>query len=128
MAMEELIEAAKHERWKFVDSHAPQAAKNDANVVWAYTCGLKDSDGNVRDLAATLLVKARLSKQELQGAIPVLRRVMSKDSNPYARYRAAFALAEHGNKSQSVINVLREATNDKDVADEARKYLQKLSI
>ena len=93
MAMEDLIAAAKKEKWKVVDRNLPEAAQKDANVVWAYRDGLKDPNGNVRDLAATLLAKAKLSVREMQEARPILRSVMMSDSNPYARYRSAFALA-----------------------------------
>ncbi|MBU4086642.1 MAG: HEAT repeat domain-containing protein [Nanoarchaeota archaeon] len=124
--MEDLIDAAKRENWKVVDRKLPEAAMKDANVVWAYTRGLKDSDGNVRDLAASLLAKANLSTREMQEAKPILRSVMMSDSNPYARYRSAFALAEHGDCSSSVVEVLREAAKDKDVSKIAKGYLKRI--
>lgn len=127
MAMEDLIEAAKKEKWELVDEKILVAAQKDANVVWAYTRGLKDSDGNVRDLAASLLAKARLSQREMQEAKPVLMQVMRSDSNPYARYRSAFALAEHGCATRPVVDVLREAEKDKYVGKIAKQYLAKLA-
>ena len=57
-----------------------------------------------------------------------LLQVMEHDSHPYARYRAAFALAEHGVGSykKEVLRVLEEAAEDKEVSKIAGKYLRKL--
>ena len=54
---------------------------------------------------------------------------MEKDSNPYARYRAAFALAEHGVGiyKKQVLRVLGEASQDKDIAETAKEYLERLN-
>ncbi len=129
MTMEELIGAAKREEWDFVDEQIPAAVRFEVNVVWAYRNGLNNSDGNVRDLAASMLVKAKLSPTGMREAKPALLRVMKSDSNPYARYRSAFALAEHGYATKPVLAVLSEAEKDKDkdVRGEARKYLRKLA-
>jgi HEAT repeat protein len=53
---------------------------------------------------------------------------MDNDTNPYVRYRAAFALAEHGIEKYKdrVLEVLKEAADDKDIGSIAREYLKKL--
>jgi len=123
--IDDLILAAKREEWDVVDRNIPNIC-NDPTVQERAIQLLKDSDGNVRDLGASILGKSHLSSQILSKAKPILKKVMGGDENPYARYRAAFALAEHGGYNAQVMRVLQEASEDKDIGDIARKYLDRL--
>ena len=127
MSMEDLIEAARKENWEYVDTRISKVC-NDTKVQERALQLLKDSDGNVRDLAASILGKACIDSGKFLKIRPVLGEVMEKDSNPYARYRAAFALAQHGpgTYKSEVIKTLKQASKDKDVSEIARGYLERL--
>jgi HEAT repeat protein len=123
--IDDLIQAAKKEEWDVVDKDIPNLCK-DPSVQERAIELLKDTDGNVRDLGASILGKPKINSKIFLRAKPILRDVMTGDENQYARYRAAFALAEHGGYKAQVMRVLQEASEDKDVGDIARKYLEKL--
>ncbi len=127
MNMQDLIGAAKREEWKFVDAHLSEICNSPSNIEWALGPGLDDSDGNVRDLAASLLEKADLQPSAFEQMQLRLHNVMMHDSHPYARYRSAFALAAHGPGPyrEDVIRVLGEARTDPDVSKLAEGYLTK---
>lgn len=120
-SLEDLIDAARAERWDFVDENIAGVA-GDANVVaWASGGGLEDADGNVRDLAASILEK---SSAELSGPIKdKLRELMGNDENQYVQFRSAFALYVRGERSPDVIAKLDEAGRDPATADIAKGYL-----
>jgi HEAT repeat protein len=125
--IEDLIEAARKEEWKTVDKEIPKVCDQDPIQVRALEL-LRDSDGNVRDLGASIFEKAsRIGLGRLSRAIPVLKEIMIGDSNPYARYRSAFALAKHAPEryKQETIATLEEAKDDKDVGKIAREYLKR---
>jgi len=124
MGMEDIIQAAREENWELVDARIPEVC-NDAAIQKQALQLLNDSNGNVRDLAASIFEKA---SKIPRGSKPILANVMAKDSNPYARYRAAFALAGHnaGTYKPEVIKVLKEARTDETVGEMAEKYLQRL--
>ena len=123
-----LISAAKRENWGFVDHsidgivHVPEYYK------WAYSEGLKDPDGDVRDLAVSIIEKSDIPEQEFGLMRDSLYGLMLKDSNRYVRFRAAFALANHGTKRYEgeVVGKLNEALGDKDVRDIAQNYLGRM--
>lgn len=125
--MEDIIEAAKSENWKLVDQRITEVC-NNIEVQKRAIKLLNDSDGNVRDLGASILGKANIPLKRFSNIRPILKRIMDKDSNQYARYRAAFALAEHGagDYKNDVLGVLNEASQDKDVGEIAKTYLKKL--
>lgn len=125
--MEDMIEAAKAENWKYIDQIIPKIC-DDPEVQKRFIKLLRDSDGNVRDLGASIIVKAKISPRQFSNIKPVLKDVMDKDSNPYARYRAAFAFVEHGMGSyeDEVLRVLNEASKDKEVSETAENYLKRL--
>lgn len=119
--LEELINAARSEQWDFVDEHI-SAVANEADVLtWALGVGLEDADGNVRDLAASILEKSSTALPE--ALHDKLLQLMEKDSNPYAQFRSAFALYVRGERSPEVVAKMKEATNDPATADIAKGYL-----
>ena len=125
--MEDVIAAAKDENWKYVDERINDIC-NDIKVQKRALQLLQDSDGNLRDLGASILGKAQIDHERFDAMRPFLSEVMMKDKNPYARYRSAFALAEHGagRYKSNVLKVLKEAAKDKDVGEIAREYLERL--
>lgn len=122
MKIDEMIAAAREERWEAIDSAIPRVCNRPDYTRWAYETGLNDTDDNVRDLAASILEKARFGS-EFKRMRPKLFRLMRSDPHKYARYRCAFALAAHRVHTAAVKNVLTEATQDKAVADIAQRYL-----
>jgi hypothetical protein len=124
MVLNRLIQAAKEEDWDFVDKELPEFAKDPANIEWAYGVGLADSNGNVRDLGASILEIAKISPDRFGGMRDRITQHMKGDDNPYVRYRCAFALAAHGQANDQVRAVLMEATKDDDVAAIAKDYLK----
>lgn len=125
--IDDLILAAKHEDWEVVDENIPNICE-DITVQKKAIELLSDSDGNVRDLGASILGKPQIDPKIFLRAKPILKKVMWGDENLYARYRAAFALAEHGvgRYRTKVMQVLQQASEDKDVGNIARKYLDRL--
>jgi len=125
--IDDLIKAAKEEDWEIVDKNILNICSDPVVQEKAIKL-LTNSDRNVRDLGASILGKFPLSTKIFSRAKPILRKVMVNDENPYARYRAAFALAEHGvgEYKMEIIGALIEASQDKDVGDIAKKYLARL--
>ncbi len=125
-----LLEAAKREEWGYVDSRIEEDAKNPEYVKWAYQNGLQDKDGNVRDLAVSILERAECFPRTNSGSIiERLYELMTTDDNRYVRFRSAFALANHdpGEHRDDVLRTLREAEKDKDVSGIAKGYLAKFN-
>jgi hypothetical protein len=128
MSMEDIISAAREEDWNFVDKKIPEVCNSHQNQEWAHQL-LKDSDGHVVDLGASILEKANnIDPKRFSRMRARLKNVMVNNSDIYARYRSAFALAAHdpGRYKEEVIKVLKEATKDKDVSEIAKEYLGRL--
>jgi hypothetical protein len=139
--LENLVAAAKAENWDDVDQvYIPMlAASDDADLIicdWIVSRGLTDRNPHVRDAAASLFTSYHLKANKVPQSLVKkahdrLLFVMQTDRNPYARYRAAFALDEHklceGNNEEIflLLHTLREASHDKDVGDMARERLKK---
>lgn len=125
--LESLITAAKAENRDFVDKTIPEVAQN-ADVRDRAIELLSDPEGDVRDLAASILTKAHLTRKVMTKLGPRLASMMVNDSHEFARYRAAFALAEHDPKSYAhvLIPILEAAVRVKDVSSIASEYLQKV--
>ncbi len=120
--LEGLIGAAQSEDWDRVDVVLPELVDNPETVSWA-TQALDDKDGNLRDLAASIFERSQIDLQpEVQGR---LRLMISVDENPYAQFRAAFALFSRGDRSPEVMAKMNEAMKDPDVKEIAERYLSK---
>jgi hypothetical protein len=124
LKLDDLINAAKKEDWGLVDKTIPEICNKKTYVEWAYKKGLKHTDDNVRDLAASILEKTRTLNPEMKTR---LYYVMKDDSNFYAKFRAACALAAHAPEyhAMEVKNVLKKAEEDKGIKDIAKGYLKK---
>jgi HEAT repeat protein len=121
---DDLRAAAKEENWELVDSHIPNFCDDNDTFNWARKSGIKSEDGNERDLAVSLLEKTGrdLEEEDSSG----LLQMIDTDQNPYVRFRSAFALFAHGNRSEKVISKIKEAAQDEDVKEIAEGYLSQL--
>ena len=129
--LKNLIKAADIENWDYVDANKTKAVRNPEIVNWAYQTGVSSENENRRDLAVSLLEKAKIPKDELNEVKKVLGNILTKDSSFYVRFRAACALVVHSANEyrDDVIKTLREAAKDKDsdVKEIAKGYLEKFS-
>lgn len=125
MNMEDLINAARKEDWKFVDEKIPEVC-NDVKVQNKALKLLVDKEENVRDLGASILEKARIDSARFSRMRAPLVRVMRNDNNIYVKYRAAFVLASHGpgEYTQEVLELIKQALEDKEVSEFAKNYLR----
>lgn len=126
MTMEDIIKAAIEEDWESVDERIPRVC-NDSDIQDRAVNLLDSENPNLRDLGASILAKAKIDSDRFL----IIRRKLGpilKDEHAYARYRAAFALAEHGAGAyeRETLKVLREASHNEDVGEIARKYLERL--
>lgn len=123
--MEDLINAARKEDWRFVDEKIPEVCNNIKVQNMALRL-LVDKDENVRDLGASILEKARIDSARFSRMRAPLARVMKNDNNLHAKYRAAFALANHGPGEyiQEVLELIKQASEDKEVSEFAKNYLR----
>jgi len=124
MMIDALIEAAKEGNWKEVDEGILKVRNNKLAVDWAFRKGLNDGNGNVRDLAASILEKTSSS---LTGEMKKkLYSHMKTDNNPYVNFRSAFAIAAHDSSfhKEEVKDVLEKAKKDPDVSQFAEFYLK----
>ena len=127
MNMEDLINAARKENWEFVDEKIPKVC-NDVKVQDKALKLLADKNENIRDLGASILEKARIDSDRFSRMRSPLVRIMRNDDHIYVKYRAAFALANHGpgEYMQEVLELIKQASKDKAVSEFAKNYLRKL--
>lgn len=121
-----LVEAAQNEDWDNVDIHVPQFCNDPASVDWALKAGIIDDDGNVRDLAVSLIEKSDCQLENQN--IDELKRRLNQDENPYVQFRAAFALFTHGDRSPEIIEKIRKALEDDAVKEIAKEYLSQINL
>ena len=129
----DLKKAAIAGDWETVDSmlankDTVETILKPATVAWALGGGLRDTDDNVRDLAATILGKVeRKDFGDLPpDAVLAMEDQMTNDSSSYVRYRLAFALANRipkDKRSVQLVATLEDAARDPDVEEIAKKYL-----
>lgn len=121
--LDKLLAAARQEDWDLIDQELPRTAQDSSFDQYAKEL-LNNNDPQARDLGASYF---ELCPRELdKDTTSQLTHMLEADRNPYARYRSAFALFTHGNRTPSVVNMLREATTDPDVREIAQGYLDQL--
>src|SRR5689334_18815216 len=123
LSVDELRAAAASEDWDTVDAALPGVCDSPEYLAWAAN-NMQDDDGNVRDLAVSMFEKSSIEPDP--AVMSVLETHMRDDENPYVRYRSAFALFQHDNHSPEVIETIRAALEDEDVAKIAQGYLDQL--
>lgn len=123
ITLSDLIEASAREDWDFVDAHISGHANNPDAIAWAIQDGMNDTDGNIRDLAVSLLERSstELSSETIQKLYSLF-----DDENRYVGFRSAFALFTHNERSSLVLTKINEALLDEDVSDIAEGYLAEI--
>jgi len=132
--LHQLENYAKEEKWEEVDELIPKICKTKDVKIFYWALGkLLSNNGNVRDLGCSILEKyptKRLSQDDFMRVRQQLAKIMKKDKNPYARFRASFALMNHGGPGkyrEILIKTLEEAEKDPNVSQLTKHYLSKLS-
>ncbi len=124
LSIEELESAAKRQDWEVVDAALPGVCNQPTYVTWATQAVSTDINPDVRDLAAGLL---ELTSHDFdKDLIKELRACMVTDDNRYVRFRLAFALFRHGDRTTDTIDLIQRACGDPDVAETALAYMAKL--
>ena len=120
--------AARCEDWKRVDSWIPRVCNDPFYINWAQKKALGDKNPIIRDLGASILEKASLTRTAYAEVLPKLVLQVRKDHANYAGFRAACALANHGPKKhyELVIRTLKLFEKDSEVSSIAIGYLKKL--
>ena len=75
MKMEDIIDAARKENWGYVDERIPEVCDNP-EVQKRVLQLLKDSDGYVRDLGASILGKAHINPRKFSKMRTALGQVL----------------------------------------------------
>ncbi len=125
MTLSELIELAKQdtpEAWEIID-RALKAYKPAPDFLFWVRWGARGAtvDG-VRDLAASILMASDEPLDEA-GQV-VIERWMAEDTYHIVRYRLAVALYQRGIRTDAVVAMMEEASNDSDVGELARNVLK----
>lgn len=121
---EDLQSAAKRERWDYVETYVGEFT-NATYVAWAVEelRKNKQQNRNIRDLAATILDRSKLS---ISAADTEALRTVMADKMEYhiVRYRIAIALYQRDKSLPDVRAMVQEAANDPDVGPEAKVALE----
>lgn len=120
----DLLAAAHKEEWEKVDDNISKFCDDPVIIRWALTIGISNGDGNLRDLAVSIIEKSSCKLDE-QNILDLLQK-LDQDENPYVRFRSAFALFTHGDKSEKVIKKIREAMQNNAVKEIAEGYLSQV--
>lgn len=123
-----LAEMGGDEEWDKIDSELSTDNFCDDIIVleWVTKKGLENEDGEVRDLAVSMLEQSRVTLTEK--VKEKLRTMLVKDDNKYVCFRAACALFQHKDRSGDVIEKLRAFATDPDVKEVAESYLSQMNI
>lgn len=136
ITLKDLMSAAledTEESWRLVNENLERLCVLPEVYKWAVLEGLESQNGTLQDLAASIFEAQETEFyktviNEFPEVEDKLLKTLGSGSNPYARYRSAFALFKHGNRSAEVVDKIKEATNDQDVAEIAKAYLEGLEI
>lgn len=120
--IEQLISAVSQEKpdWEFVDNNKIVIANSETARRWAFEDGYKASNGDLRDLAMTLV---EAGDYELTEEEKIVVQERLDDEDIYAGFRATFALFKRGDRSEKVMEKMRTALEDSDVKEIAENYL-----
>lgn len=121
-ALQQLIEYAKNEDWESMDKGIPSLCNDNEVISWSLELGITDENGNIRDLAVSLLEKSDYTLTEEDKT--KLMELMGNDKNIYVQFRAAFTLFNREYRSSEVLSKMQQALEDTDVQEIAKSYLQ----
>ncbi len=118
---EKLLEAAKNEKWEFVDANLSEQMA-DAHLQEAIVGVQVESNDNLQDFDSTVIF---VSNAPLDSEDEKSLEAFIEDEDEYriARYRVAMGLYKRGNRTEGVIRAVEEAVDDPDVGELARKLL-----
>lgn len=134
LSLQGLIDAAIQDTdksWEAVGEDLPVLCTQEEIYAWAAQEGVADNRGPIQDLAASIFEAQPTSVyNEVVSKFPKLpqslKDLVTQGANVYAQYRAAFALFKHGARQEYVVDKLRDALGDEDVAEIAHQYLNQL--
>ena len=125
LKFDDLIKRAKkgtNEDWDFVDTNLSGFLSFEY-VDWALRGGLINPDGNVRDLAATLLARSDVEIDPVD--LSWMAGFMETDPNDFVRHWLANALYKRGNRSGLTVLLVKEASEKDTPAGEFARNLRK---
>lgn len=127
MNLSELKRAARLQQWEKIDEKLPQAARDPRVILWAKK-GIESRREYLRDLAASSLVLASLSREAIVSLSPHLYQCAEKYCDHPSGFRAACALAVHNPSAyrERISPILKRWALDKEVGVIAQKYLHSL--
>jgi hypothetical protein len=120
-------ETGTDENWAFVDENLDP---NDPEALsFAAGAGLVSENCDLRDLSYTIwaATKSDMPDDVRKLAYSELDRQPEddEDSGRYARFRAAFALFEKGERTDKILETIKKASLDDDVKEIAEGYLKR---
>ena len=120
------LELAAKNHWPECDAIVSEVSDDPVHLAWATSKGLADERLDARDLAISIFEQTKQPKlNEFQ--IDGLKKILVSDENLHLRRKAAFALFKYGDRSQGVIERIKDAvSNDKELKDIANNFLSKL--
>lgn len=120
----DLVKESGEEKWEAIDELLPKLEIDEGVVDWIFEDGLKDQDGDVRDLAVSILnVHDSVSLDDPQK--DYLLKIMEEDTYHIVKYRSAIALFQRNIQDDypSVQEKVTEALGDPDLGDLAQQVL-----
>jgi hypothetical protein len=126
--LEELMGLAEIQHWDKVDEALAEQPQPAPYKIWAKMHGLEHGNKHLRDLAASILELADYNPGEFALVRPALFTMMTQDTHPAARYRAAFAITNHDvvGCHPTVTKTLEQAKTDPELKEKAEQYIAKL--
>jgi hypothetical protein len=125
-----LEKLATEEKWGTVDKHITKLS-TPTNLRYAHTIGIIKANENARDFYFTLLQKSKISQRAFAQIRKKVFLRMVAEKSPYAKFRAACTLAEHGagEYTASTLEILKIylTNSEPSVRKIAKKYVDKLS-
>jgi hypothetical protein len=118
--LNELMEAVEENDWEFVNKQIGETVTDPDIIGWALR-GFHHPSREFRDLAATILWKSRVSIP-LHTQTIILDRIRN-DQHLYVRFHLACALFTRGDRSDLVIDTLKQSLGNPNIAEIARGYL-----
>lgn len=121
--LENLIEAAIADDWDQIDAALliGNAFISEGMFAWATEAARLDTDNDVRDLAASILLASDRPLSELDTHL-LVRHALT-DAYRIVRFRLALALYKRGVMDGRIVSLLVEATKDPDVGPCARAMI-----
>lgn len=119
------LDHAVKSEWAICDTLVLDVCDDPEHLEWTLS-GLDHPEIDGRDLAISILEQThqeKLTKPQMVG----LQKILSGDENKHLRRKAAFALFKYGDRSNEVIERIKEAVEkDEELKEIALNYLSQL--